>query len=49
MNNFSQDMIYIFVYMDDLVIISDDTYKNHMDILDDVLKHLENQGARQYS
>ena len=30
--------------MDDLVIISDDTYKNHMDILYDVLKQLGRSG-----
>ena len=33
-----QDMAYIFIYMNDLFIISNDTFENHTDILDDVLK-----------
>ena len=31
------NMVHVCVYMDDLVIIRNDTYKNHMYILDDVL------------
>ena len=37
-----QSMIHVCVHMDDLVIISNDIFKNHMDVLDDVLLHLKN-------
>ena len=36
-----QDMVYVCVYMDDLVITSNDTFENHMDILDDKLNQLK--------
>ena len=39
-----QDMVNIFVYMDYLVVIDQDTIKTHMDILDHVINWLEKSG-----
>ena len=39
-----QDMVNIFVYMDYLVIIGHDTFKNHIYILDHVINWLDNSG-----
>ena len=42
----SQDMLHGCVYMEDMVITINYTYKKHMDILDDILNLLKNQGCR---
>ena len=41
-----QDMLHGCVYMEDMVITINYTYKKHMDILDDILNLLKNQGCR---
>ena len=38
---FSQDMVHVCVQMDNLAIISNDTYENRMDVIYDILKWLE--------
>ena len=37
-----QDMVHIFLYMDDVLMIRDDTFENHMYIIDYVLHCSEN-------
>ena len=44
MSKFLQDMVQACIYMDDLVIISNDVFKNHMYILDEILNWLEKSG-----
>ena len=46
MSKFLQDMVHACIYMDELVIISNDVFKNHMYILDEVLNWLEKQEFR---
>ena len=41
-----QDRVPLCMYMDNLVIISNGTYENHVDILDAVLKSLEKTGIQ---
>ena len=40
-STFSQDMVHVCVQMDNLAIISNDTYENRMDVIYDILKWLE--------
>ena len=41
---FFQNMVHICVYMEDLVITINDSFKKYMDILDEILNSLENSG-----
>ena len=49
MSKLLQGMVHICFYMDEQVIIIDDNFKNHMDILDGVLVCLKNFNSDHYS
>ena len=48
MNNFMSDLEYIRTYLDDLLILSDRDFKNHLFKVGTVLTRLKNVGLKVY-
>ena len=46
MSTLLRDMIHVYRYTNDLVMNRNDTLKNHMDILDEILLYLTNSGIQ---
>ena len=46
MNNLFNDLEYVCTYLDDLLILSSSTFKDHLDELGKVLQHFQDKGVR---